>query len=431
MITGLIIIVAIIFCAQIVRVFEVSNIITKEKNEVSDQSNLINGLLLLISGFALIAFFFWQCYQWMYLTIQNPASEHGQQVAQLWDTTMGLIVFVFLILTPMLFGFAWWFRGRKNNTASYITHNNKLEIFWTAIPAVVLLVLIIYGLNVWGKIVNQDISDAIVIELYAQQFEWNARYAGEDNKLGDANVRFVDLNSLNILGVISKNNRDRQIALINESISQITQEIAATMNPAAKELKQQKIKEEEDKKHRFNTYFSVTSESQLKAAEDDLIIQDTIYLPVGEKVLFKFRSQDVIHSAYIPDMFVQMNCVPGTVTQFAFTPTMTTSAMRQEPQIIKKYQKINEIHKNKLSQPMYNKNYEDLDSTQKNQIDKKYYDLENNGKKSQEIKFDYTLLCNKICGNKHYDMKMTIVVDSLKPYNMWLENQKENQFINF
>ena len=48
MITGLIIIVAIIFFAQIVRVFEVSNIITKEKNETSDQSNLINGLLLLM-----------------------------------------------------------------------------------------------------------------------------------------------------------------------------------------------------------------------------------------------------------------------------------------------------------------------------------------------------------------------------------------------
>ena len=396
MITGLIIIVAIIFFAQIVRIFEVSNIITKEKNEVSDQSNLINGFLLLISGFSLIAFFFWQCYQWMYLTIQKPASEHGEQVAQLWDTTMGLIVFVFLILTPMLFGFAWIFRGRKNNQASYITHNNKLEFFWTAIPAVVLLVLIIYGLNVWGKIVNQDISDAIVIEVYAKQFEWSARYAGEDNKLGDANVRFVDLNSLNTLGVISKSNRDRQVSLIDEKIKKINQEIANTMNPAEKELKQQKIKKEEDKKNRFNTYFSVTSESQLQAAEDDIITQE-IHLPVGKKVLFKFRSQDVIHSAYIPDMYVQMNCVPGTVTQFAFTPTVTTADKRQEPETIKKYQQINEIRKDRGEDP---------------------------------VEFDYILLCNKICGNAHYNMKMKVVVESEEDYNKWLESQKSNQIIN-
>ena len=36
--------------------------------------------------------------------------------------------------------------------------------------------------------VDED-EDTIVIELYAQQFKWTARYAGADNVLGKANVR--------------------------------------------------------------------------------------------------------------------------------------------------------------------------------------------------------------------------------------------------
>ena len=165
MVEVLVLLLGIIFVAQVVRVFELSSLIKKTTNEVSDASNHVNGVLMLIAGIGLLIFFFWQRAEWMDQTLQLAASEHGLVVDVLWDVTMGLIIFVFLLLTPMLFGFAYLFRGKKDRKASYITHNNKLEFFWTAIPAVVLLVLISYGLRVWGQIVNQDISDAIVIEV--------------------------------------------------------------------------------------------------------------------------------------------------------------------------------------------------------------------------------------------------------------------------
>ena len=40
--------------------------------------------------------------------------------------------------------------------------------------------------------VEED-EDTIVIELYAQQFNWKARYSGADNTLGKANVRLIDI----------------------------------------------------------------------------------------------------------------------------------------------------------------------------------------------------------------------------------------------
>ena len=376
MIKLLIVFIAIVFIAQVVRIFEISALIKKTKNEVTDSSNHINGVLLLLAGIGLLIFFFWQRAEWMDQTLQLSASEHGPIIDNLWDTTMGLIIVVFLILTPMLFGIAFFFRGKEENTATYITHNNKLEFFWTAIPAVVLLVLISYGLSVWGKIVNQDISDAMVIEVYAKQFNWTARYAGDDNKLGRADVRFVG--GRNELGVIAENTNKGQLDDLDNKILKLKNELNATENPAEKKILSRRIEKLEKKKNTLKTYFITTSMDQLLSAKDDIVTKE-LHLPVGQKVLFKFRSQDVLHSAYLPHFRVQMNCVPGTTTQFAFTPTVTTTEMKKE-----------------------------LD----------------------DESFEYVMLCNKICGTAHYNMQMKVVVETEEEYNAWMKTQEVNQISN-
>ena len=376
MIKLLIVFIAIVFIAQVVRIFEISSLIKKTKNEVTDSSNHINGVLLLLAGIGLLIFFFWQRAEWMDQTLQLSASEHGPIIDNLWDTTMGLIIVVFLILTPMLFGIAFFYRGKEENTASYITHNNKLEFFWTAIPAVVLLVLISYGLTVWGKIVNQDISDAMVIEIYAKQFNWTARYAGDDNKLGRADVRFVG--GRNELGVIAENTNKGQLDDLDNKILKLKNELNASENPAEKKLLSRRIEKLEKKKKTLKTYFITTSMDQLLSAKDDIVTKE-LHLPVGQKVLFKFRSQDVLHSAYLPHFRVQMNCVPGTTTQFAFTPTVTTTEMKKE-----------------------------LD----------------------DESFEYVMLCNKICGAAHYNMQMKVVVETEEEFNAWMETQEVNQISN-
>ena len=66
-----------------------------------------------------------------------------------------------------------------------------------------------------------------------------------------------------------------------------------------------------------------------ETSKDDKVVSE-LHLVVGQPVHLTFRSQDIIHSAYLPHFRVQMNCVPGTTTQFAFTPTITTEAMKKE-----------------------------------------------------------------------------------------------------
>ena len=43
-----------------------------------------------------------------------------------------------------------------------------------------------------------------------------------------------------------------------------------------------------------------------------------------------------------------MNCVPGMITEFAFTPTTTTADMRMKPDVIAKVKKINKIRAEKV-----------------------------------------------------------------------------------
>ena len=45
---------------QVIRLIELSSRLAENRDQVTDKSNFYNGLLLLLSGVGLLAFFFWQ-----------------------------------------------------------------------------------------------------------------------------------------------------------------------------------------------------------------------------------------------------------------------------------------------------------------------------------------------------------------------------------
>ena len=102
----------------------------------------------------------------------------------------------------------------------------------------------------------------------------------------------------------------------------------------------------------------------------------------------------------MPHFRAQMNAVPGMITEFSFTPTVTTAEMRLNPEVVSKVNRINKIRYDN-SQELIAKGEEALDPYQ----------------------FDYLLLCAKICGSSHYNMQMKIVVESEKDFNKWLKDQ--------
>lgn len=108
-----------------------------------------------------------------------------------------------------------------------------------------------------------------------------------------------------------------------------------------------------------------------KYAADDIIAKELV-MPKGAEVELVINSRDVIHSVYLPHFRVQMNAVPGMTTRFSFKPTMTTAEMQKE---------------------------------------------------TKNPKFEYVLLCNKVCGVAHYNMKMPVRVVEMAEYQDWLKTQ--------
>lgn len=330
---------------QLMKIYQLSrNTNTLDSSQIaSDKDNRTQGNLLLAFG---IAFYLFMLYNfWVFGDRALPAasSEHGVQFDNLLLITMAVIMFVQVITQGLLHYFAFKYKGKKGNKALFFADNDKLEFVWTIIPVIVLAGLIIYGLFTWTDIMDIDEEDdPIVIELYAKQFSWQARYAGKDNVLGKANVRFIE--GANSMGV---------------------------------------------------------DESDPYAMDD--VITAEIHLPVNRPVLFKMRSQDVLHSAYFPHFRAQMNVVPGMITQFSFTPTITTDEINETEYMIDKVARINEI-RNTGNEARMAAGEEPLD---------------------QYEKFEYYLLCNKICGVAHYNMQMKVVVETEEEFNAWIAEQKE------
>jgi cytochrome c oxidase subunit II len=330
---------------QLTKIFDLTQIGQKSENSqvANDDDNNVQGYLM----FGFLGF--------IYLTtivclvkygnlplLDNSASEHGPMIDNLMVISLILIFVVQTITQALLHYFAFKYRGKEGQKAFYYADNNKLEFIWSSIPAIVLAGLIFYGLYAWNDIMyvdKEDEADSIVIELYAKQFGWEARYAGADNALGKANVRYIE--GVNTLGV----------------------------------------------------------DLEDPNSQDDIVVNE-LHLPKGKRVIFKIRSQDVLHSAYMPHFRAQMNCVPGMVTNFSFIPTKTTEEMRGTEAMIAKVDNINKIREKKNKQ---------LVAEGKTPLD--------------PYTFDYLLLCNKICGASHYNMQMKIVVDTPQDFKAWLKDK--------
>ena len=317
---------------QLMRVVELSREFKKTKEwEVTDSDNSFNGKGMLLGGFGLIAFFFWQVNRWADNLLPDASSVHGQKVDALWNYNIWLVTIVFVLVNAFLFYFAYKYTGKKGVKATFLAHDNRLEMAWTIAPAVVLAGIIIFGLKYWNEITERSTTaDKVTIELYAKQFDWTARYAGFDKKLGSTDYRQIDGGN------------------------------------------------------------SVGLDTLDATGYDDILVKNEFHIPVNKEIEFKMRSRDVIHSAYMPHFRAQMNCVPGMVTEFKFTPNKTTAEMRKDPYVIQLMAGINEARAKKGEEP---------------------------------VEFDYVLLCNKICGASHYNMQMTIVVESEKDYKDWLLTQ--------
>jgi cytochrome c oxidase subunit II len=232
-------------------------------------SNSVNAFLFIVFMVAFLGLFFWYSIT-DYSRYQLPvASAHGVDYEFMFWLTMAVTVVVFVITHILLFVFAYKYQYSEDRRASFYPDNTKLEIIWTAVPAVVLTVLVLYGWKTWTDITQTAPAEAEVVEIMGYQFAWKVRYPGKDGKLGDYDFRLIDSS--------------------NE----------------------------------FGMDFTD------RASFDDFIPRMMV-LPKGKPVKLEIRAKDVLHSVFAPHFRLKMDAVPGMPTTFWFVPTKTTEEMRAE-----------------------------------------------------------------------------------------------------
>lgn len=223
----------------------------------------------------------------------ESASIHGKSIDGLFDTTLIFTGIVFFITQILLFWYAFKYRSQRGKKGIYFPGSTKLELVWSIIPSIVLVILVARGLIAWNDIMADVKPDEKVIEIEATgyQFAWNIRYGGPDRYIGTKNYKKIT--PLNAIG------------------------------------------------QDWNDVKNL----------DDFSAND-IVLPVNKKVRVRITARDVLHNFYLPHFRVKMDAVPGLPTYFVFTPTKTTEEYREELRKYKEYQALSDPN-DPNSEPMW------------------------------------------------------------------------------
>lgn len=407
-INWLLILVSVLVGAIIFLIFDITNLTSKVSGKNVMDWNKISPWLLLIFMIVGLAAAFWEFFYHGKLVITEEATKHASDMNTMFNATLFFTGVVFVLVQFVLFYFLFKYRTKPGKKAVYYSHNNKLEIIWTIIPFITMAVLVLMGMRTWSNITKTSDKEPKKIEIFAYQFGWNARYTGEDKKFGEASFNYIS--GTNPLGLPV----EREIETLINDLKEELKGLYIDVKPEVFESNYKALKAENEEfgmtypeSKRESLISKIESIESGEAMEDlkaaiyrkekqlqridqiksapsskekifngsvyDDVISSEIHLVKGEEVELLFRARDVIHSAWIPHFKVQMNVVPGMQTKFRFTPIKTTAEARAE---------------------------------------------------RGNDKYDYYMICNKVCGSAHYNMKIKVVVESQEEYDEWFKSQK-------
>ena len=380
----LVVVFGVMAVAQLARVYELtSKLRGKREEDISDSDNRMNGRLMWVFCVAYFAFFLWLLIDYSDKLLPVSASEHGVWLDNLMFWNWVVLFIAFFITNIALFWFAGKYYHRYDRKAFWYPHNNTLEIWWTVVPGVIMIGIIIYGLITWNRIVDTTGPETMAVELYAKQFDWTARYPGKDGKLGATDFRLI--NATNPLGIVTEGSVKARLEELATEQAAITKRLHDEVLPesgiAELEDRREHLERMSERIIHLRTMMNedVTANgdaSPYSHGADDIVIKE-FHLPVRKEVNLVIRSRDVIHSMFLPHLRAQMNAVPGMSTHFRMTPTITTDSMRMI---------------------------------------------------TNDPAFDYILLCNKICGASHYNMQMALTVEPQSAYDAWWAEQLKKPF---
>ena len=193
-------------------------------------------------------------------------TEHGGAVDRQFMITIVVVGIAFAAAQIGLGWVVWKYRDSSAATRATYSHgNNRLEVVWTVVTAIIFISLAVMGQRVWAALhLHAAPAGSYTVEVVAQQFSWNFHYHGKDNVFGRTDPKLIDDSALNYVGLDDT-------------------------DPNAK---------------------------------DDAVVS-TLVVPVNRPIELILKSKDVTHSFFVPQLRFKQDLVPGMAIPVHFTVNKT------------------------------------------------------------------------------------------------------------
>jgi cytochrome c oxidase subunit 2 len=191
-------------------------------------------------------------------------SEHGPAVDHQFMITIIVVGISFAAAQIGLGWVVWRYRDSASaQRATYSHGNNRLEVIWTVVTAIIFISLAVMGQRVWASLhLHSAPPGSYQIEVVAQQFAWTFRYPGKDGVFGRTDPSLINDENQNFVGL----------------------------------------------------------DETAPNAKDDIQVS-TLVIPVNQPVELILRSKDVTHSFFVPQLRFKQDLVPGMRIPVHFTAT--------------------------------------------------------------------------------------------------------------
>ena len=124
--------------------------------------------------------------------LPENVSTFGREVDSLFYLIYYITGTVFLLVTVAMIAFLVMYRQRQGRRAIYSHGNTTLEIVWTVVPAVILILLTFMSQATWAKIKAHVPPGDIEVQVTGKQFNWEIAYPGPDGKFGTPDDLMVE-----------------------------------------------------------------------------------------------------------------------------------------------------------------------------------------------------------------------------------------------
>jgi cytochrome c oxidase subunit 2 len=172
--------------------------------------------------------------------LPENVSTYGRDIDWLFHLIYYITGVTFILVFVTMLVFLVMYRDRPGRKARYTHGNTTLEIVWTVVPALILVILTLLSVPAWSKIKMTMPETDFVVQVTAKQFNWQVIYPGADGKFGTA---------------------------------------------------------------------------------DDKMLLDEMHVPVNKVIRVILKSQDVIHSFFVPQFRIKQDAVPGREIRVWFDAT--------------------------------------------------------------------------------------------------------------